>query len=67
MKDLETVLNAYEHCFIDIYNNRKCRECIYHGEGCSSSMLDDFYKYSKELKDKNEKLTKYIREIEQYK
>lgn len=62
MKDLETVLKAYEHCFIDIYNHRKCRGCIYHGEGCSSSMLNDFYKYSKELKEEYERL-RYTKNI----
>lgn len=69
MKDLETVLKAYEnHGSKDINPfSMDCDKCPYqYEEYCSYVMYEDMYEHLKALKEENRKLLNEINKMEVY-
>lgn len=65
MKDLETVLKAIN---IDLDLNMWCDDCPYKFRiNCKENLRDDLLLNVKELREENDRLSKYAEELEQNK
>lgn len=65
MKDLRTVLKAIS---VDLNLNMICDDCPYKFRiNCKENLRDDLLLNVKELREENDRLSKYVEELEQNK